>query len=48
MSLILNILFVDDVTITSDTVQNAEGLQFMNILEEAAAHAGLHCNTTKT
>ena len=38
--------FADDLAITSDTAQNAEEL--LHAVEEAAAHVGLHCNTTKT
>ena len=38
--------FEDDLAITSDTAQNAEEL--LHAVEEAAAHVGLHCNTTKT
>ena len=38
--------FADDLAITSDTVQNAE--ERLHAVEEAAAHAGLLCDTTKT
>ena len=41
-----NLDFVDDLAITSDTVQNTEEL--VHALEEAAAIVGLHCNISKT
>ena len=38
--------FADDLSITSDTVQNAEEL--LRAFEEAAALVGLHCKTSKS
>ena len=42
----VHVTAADVLAITSGTVQNAEELR--HAVEEAAAHVGLHCNTTKT